>query len=269
MKDKMLLEKELKAIVLNHLYLKGKVTDKTTIINELSIDSFSRRADLVILEKNKMCVFEIKSDADSLYRLSGQLENYLNYFDKVIIATTKKHTSNILKSIPEQVELWEINNNKILIKKKGRMASITNKFNYLNLLKKNELLDLSRHHNENEKKIGKRSLKENLKQKLDKTPLLSIKRHTIQSLERRFHLTSNLFKKNVFLRGYVSPKDIELLSPYTFNKISFSEKNAIEELTSKNSKYESDDHLLLKLAKENKSPIFGIIPDNIKKLLGN
>ncbi|HDU5925795.1 TPA: sce7726 family protein, partial [Klebsiella aerogenes] len=107
-------EKKLKRSVLEHLYKKGTLDEKTIVINELTIDSFSRRADLVVIKNGKMIAYEIKSDADSLNRLSGQMDKYLDYFDKVVVVTTSKHTPNILNSINEKIEVWEIADDKVI-----------------------------------------------------------------------------------------------------------------------------------------------------------
>lgn len=109
--------------MLEHLLKKGMIDSKSIIINELTIDSFSRRADLVVIKNEKMIAYEIKSDADSLNRLPGQLDKYLEYFDKVIVVTTSKHTLNILKSINEKIEVWEIIDDKVIVKKKRKVTA--------------------------------------------------------------------------------------------------------------------------------------------------
>ncbi|MFL4368310.1 sce7726 family protein, partial [Enterobacter asburiae] len=144
MKDNNPFEKEIKVAILNHLIEHSTITKNTTIINELVIDSFSRRADLVVINNNKLIAFEIKSEADSLVRLTGQVEKYLFYFDKIIVVSTKKHIDKIVENVPDRVGLWEFNNNDITIKHRGRTKNISEKKYFLDFLKASDLKKLSK-----------------------------------------------------------------------------------------------------------------------------
>lgn len=101
-------EKEIKKTVLNYLLNKSELNKDVTIINELTIDSFSRRLDLAVLTNKKIVAYEIKSDADSLSRLSGQLEKYRQYVDKIIVITTPKYLDNILNLVSDNIEVWRV-----------------------------------------------------------------------------------------------------------------------------------------------------------------
>ncbi|HCD7316974.1 TPA: MmcB family DNA repair protein, partial [Enterobacter chengduensis] len=136
-------EKEIKKTVLNYLLNKSEFNKDVTVINELTIDSFSRRVDLAVLTDKKIIAYEIKSDADTLYRLSGQLEKYRQYFDKTIVVTTPKHLNNILKLVSDDIEVWEVTDQKVIIKKRGKTSRVKSKANYLDLLRVQDMRKLA------------------------------------------------------------------------------------------------------------------------------
>lgn len=75
----LLREQEVKIALIEWLYKKGMLSD-ATIINEMVVANWSRRADLAIAN-GSLQAFEIKSDFDSLKRLDGQLK-FLNLASK-------------------------------------------------------------------------------------------------------------------------------------------------------------------------------------------
>ncbi|HFF9478266.1 TPA: sce7726 family protein [Serratia marcescens] len=226
-------EKELKAIVLEHLYKKGVLDEKTIVINELTLDSFSRRADLVVIKNERMIAYEIKSDADSLNRLSGQLDKYLEYFDKVVVVTTSKHTLNILNSINEKIEVWEIEDDKVILKKRGKLQRVESKEKYLDLLKVHEMKKMANLFKIKIEEKNKQEVKKNIAKGVGNISLEKIKLFTINAISNRYMLTSNLFIENILLRKKVILSDIDLLSPYSVERVNKSldrEESILEQL---------------------------------------
>ncbi len=103
----MLSEKDIKAILIDRLIDKGQVDGDSVLINELFVGNFKRRVDLA-LANGKLQAFEIKSDLDSLYRLSGQIETYCKYFDKVTLICSQKFTEKAKEIVPDSVEIIEV-----------------------------------------------------------------------------------------------------------------------------------------------------------------
>lgn len=74
---------------MNEIYIREKLIkalakqhpSNTEFLAELPIANFSRRIDLV-MANGSLSGFEIKSEQDSLKRLGGQLETYMQYFEK-------------------------------------------------------------------------------------------------------------------------------------------------------------------------------------------
>lgn len=199
----------MKAMVLNHLRSRKKLNHGDTIINEFTLDNFSRRADLSIINNNRLFGFEIKSKNDNLSRLEGQVEKYLQHFDKVIIFSDKKHVSKIEEIVPENVEIWELNKERILLRRRGQIQEIKDKESLIKMMKVNELYQLA----------SRMSLKNGSKTRavlesdLKTLPEKVIRDAAINSLKLRFRITTSLFWQQI--SDEVKPHDLKALSPYS------------------------------------------------------
>ena len=105
----MLNESDIKAALFSKL-LSNVDYEKNLIINEMVINNRERRADFVLIN-NSLNVYEIKSDLDSLKRLEGQVECYLERFDKVTLVVTERHLTKALDA-PSNVAIWKVFENK-------------------------------------------------------------------------------------------------------------------------------------------------------------
>lgn len=143
LKTDRMLEADIKALTLNYLRDKKIIDNESIIMNELTIGNFVRRVDLAIYTKGKLIAFEIKSEADSLTRLDGQIEKYLEYFDKVVIVADTKFIPKINKNLLTNVGLWEVNSLNIKIHNKGRYIYNTEKSKLINLMDVVDLAKLS------------------------------------------------------------------------------------------------------------------------------
>ena len=135
------LEPDIKALTLSYLRDKEVIDNNSIIINEFTVGGFSRRVDLVIFTKGKLIAFEIKSEADSLTRLNGQINTYLEYFDKVIVVADKKFTSKIQENSPKNVGLWEVSSTKIKIKNRGKTKKKVTNARLIDMM---DVVDLSK-----------------------------------------------------------------------------------------------------------------------------
>ncbi len=204
-----LLEPEIKAMTLDHLKIKGIIDKTTTVINEFTIDQYSRRVDLVLANNRHLTAIEVKSEADSLDRLEGQVNTYLDYFDKVIVVAAPKHVDKILKTTPDQVGVWQVSNKLITIKRRGKTVPIKREANLIALMKANELVKLSNSLGLSRTSQSRHSAENALKL----APTRVLKDASIQYIKKRFSSTSSRFWEQAENRA-ISPKHIELLSPY-------------------------------------------------------
>jgi len=88
--------------------LLGKHSLRTaSMLNEFRVGS--SKADLVILN-GTATVYEIKSERDSLARLTKQIENYRRVFAKVNVITSESHIEGVLKTVPNDIGIMCLSN---------------------------------------------------------------------------------------------------------------------------------------------------------------
>ena len=108
-------------------------------ISELFIDSFSRRADLV-MANGKLAVFEIKSERDTVERLEGQISTYQKFFEEVTVVCAHKHQRNVYATVTERVGIWLINSDgEISILRKAKAIQLPSVQNWLSFLPVDQL----------------------------------------------------------------------------------------------------------------------------------
>jgi hypothetical protein len=117
-------EDRIKHILLDHLIDIGFITKEDIVISELSIPLANRRVDIAVLKKNEAFAFEIKSEKDSIRRLSGQTEDLSKYFNKCIVVFDGKHRNNVLKIINPNIGAWEVDNGSIRKIQRGRKTIV-------------------------------------------------------------------------------------------------------------------------------------------------
>ena len=207
------LEPDIKTLVLNKLFSSGKLNSRPLIVNELTLNNFSRRVDLAVFENNCFSAFEIKSESDSLSRLEGQTKTYLEYFDKVIVVAASKHIQNVKNIVPENVGIWEIRDNKIIILKRGKIRRVKEPIKLIQTMKVDELAKLATKENLSLKTKNRKSL-ENA---LSKTPVKRLRSHVYTSLLSRFNTGLNQFYDAIYGRT-ISNNDLDILSRFKAQK---------------------------------------------------
>lgn len=86
---------------ISHKLLMGKHSLRTaSMLNEFRAGNC--KADLVILN-GTATVYEIKSERDSLARLTNQVENYKRVFAKVNVIASEGHVERVLATVPDDV----------------------------------------------------------------------------------------------------------------------------------------------------------------------
>lgn len=102
-------EASIKAAVLSKLIRQNRISSGSILASEFAIYGTKTRADLAILGRQLLGI-EIKSAADSLRRLSGQLATYQNVFDRVLLVVAQRHLSSFDKSKYPWLEIWVVDN---------------------------------------------------------------------------------------------------------------------------------------------------------------
>lgn len=221
--NKRLLEKDIKALLIKHLLDKSIIETHETLINEFCIDTHTRRIDLVVIKNHTTIGFEIKSEADSLIRINGQLDKYKNYFDKVIIVAAKKHISNLLKTVESNIEIWEIDNFAFKVVRRGKSVPIKNKENLLKILPLNFLIKIA-HSNDLEvpKNSKNRKFLESL---LSKLSVKKIRGELFSYLRKKYKNYSSEFMLQFGIQNNYSASALTLLSPYSESRLLIKSRN--------------------------------------------
>ncbi len=212
--DNRLLEPQIKSLLLNHLIKKKIISSSDTIFNEFTVDGASRRVDLAITKGKELWGFEIKSEADSLVRLKGQVDIYSKYFDKVFVVVASKHSNSASLIISESVALWEIKDNRIIVKQKGRKKLIKNTDSFIDMMSVSDL----------NKAVNKSGLKALSKRRKDLITCLSkvscgfLRDAAFKAITQRYELSSKIFFNQVIGRD-ITPSDIQLLSRFKLHNL--------------------------------------------------
>ncbi|WP_438833830.1 sce7726 family protein [Aeromonas oralensis] len=253
--NRKVLEGDIKSQLINYLKGKGWFEKKHALVNEFTIDGSSRRVDLCVFTEKHAYAFEIKSEADSLVRLEGQVSKYLDYFDKVIVVASKKHIENVLSKTPEDVAVWEASD----IIKVIRRGKLSKKLDIAKNIEMMKVSDLKKLIAFNGGKGGNKTRKELEKEAIHASPT-QVRSFTLSGIMDRYLLTTNNFWDKV-KDNYILPENLSLLSMQKFY-LSFEQKNLrkVLDLTV----FYDDPHLIT-LSKNGK--VFGEVPDDILKLL--
>lgn len=120
----------IKTILIDHLL---KQPYKNLFIGtEVPYLSGKRWADLLALQDDATYFYEIKSDFDSLKKLSGQIKDSCKTFDFSNVVVSEKYSRNISKFIPKSVGILEVSSSTRKIKI-IRIAKRRKKLTKLNL----------------------------------------------------------------------------------------------------------------------------------------
>lgn len=129
----------------NNLFLqifKKEKLNKTLMLNELKIGS--SKADLVLLN-GSVRVYEIKTELDSLGKLSKQIEDYQKFADKIYVVTDEKFIEKLLSEYLHSnigIILFDVNNKLITIQEASSNELYFNFDVIFKILRKQEYLDL-------------------------------------------------------------------------------------------------------------------------------
>ncbi len=209
--SELLREQDVKIAFIDWLYKKG-LLDNATIINEMVVANWSRRADLAIANGH-LQAFEIKSDFDSLKRLDGQLEIFTARFEKVTVVCAPKFTYEVKKKVTPEVGVIEYLHDskgiRFKIVQRGRTSPISNKKIYINFLLKKELQLLLF---ENKIKFFSESGRSILEKMAENISFSKIRLFVLNAIKKRYKETSDSYLQKLNDNNVLSIDDLSLLS---------------------------------------------------------
>jgi hypothetical protein len=127
--------------------LKSAHDDPSTfVLDELGLKHGENRADIAVLN-GKFVGYEIKTERDTLARLSSQVMAYNEVFDRAYVISAKKHLDKISALIPNWWGIYEIEQQNessfcFICIRDGKVNPQKNLYGIAQLLWKNEAIDL-------------------------------------------------------------------------------------------------------------------------------
>jgi hypothetical protein len=213
-KQRQPLEPEIKCAVIERLRGMCGVSPNFVIANEFVTDDWQRRADLLVVDKF-LWAFEIKSAADRLDRLGGQVSAYLQRFDKVTVVVDAIHEAAALANVPTGVEVWVLQwgacgeRYSWRTPQRGRRTPNTSIERLIPMLTARELRQLASEH-QLPKGNGRRATLATAAHSLSPTKL---REAVLGALATRYRKTSDEFWSAVGAQKVV-PDHLALLSPF-------------------------------------------------------
>ena len=150
------------------------------IANEPLYGPKMRRVDLLLVSSSGLHALEIKSENDSLSKLSEQISEYTQTFDKTSVILTKKHLQSAKSILPKNVGIILVEDNNIIEIRPANCIKRLNKKFLSTLLPKSVLLQLV---GNQYKKYDTFQIREIVAQKVS---LLRLKTVVIQQLQKKY-----------------------------------------------------------------------------------
>lgn len=248
-------ERIIKAAVVDRLFRAGALKD-AVLINEMVIANWSRRVDLAVANGH-LHAFEIKSDLDTLRRLTGQVATYLDRFDKVTVVTTSKFVKIVRDQTDDRVEVWEAAETRGIITlkvvRRGRSRDVVNTRMLCSYLLKPELVTLLMAHGYYETTSTPR---ETLLSLAESLPIRALRKFTLEALKMRYRKTFDAFQQR--RTSNTKPEDLMLLSKARLNAHTLIHTTVLEPLLPKNARRVD----LAALRKK-----YGPLPENMPELV--
>ncbi|MCW8336643.1 sce7726 family protein [Vibrio paucivorans] len=217
-----LLEADIKARLINYLHEKNRISQSSVIISELTVGSFARRVDLVLASPTELVAYEIKSASDNLTRLQGQIDDYLKYFDKVVVVADSKHIESILQTAPKNVGVWELSEKRFTVKRRGVKAKVTDKSYIASFLTTPEITKLTPTIHRTHDRLKRKELV------LKANSIKALRNEVYAYLQRKFSLTSQKTLEKLENGFMLNTSDIEKLSVYIPERRAIKRKKALK-----------------------------------------
>ena len=186
--------------------MKNAKSKNYALSSELLFSEQKRYADIVKISEKISIAYEVKSEADRINRLLGQLECYMSVFDYTYVVCHESHMEEILKISNPHIG--------IIVEKKGVLSSIRKPKKSKNINALSLLFSYSR------KEIQTKFPQKNTsKLNIDLVRVQASSTVNTRELERDFKqklYKENKEKTNIFFReiypGKVNPDDLFILS---------------------------------------------------------
>ena len=173
---------DIRNILHSYLTAKNRHIHDSIIVEELSVKNGLARIDMAVIN-GIIHGYEIKSEVDTLNRLSNQIEHYNTSLEKISIAISPLHKEKVIERVPEWWGIIEITDgNMIWELRKAKENPNLNITDFLLLLWKDEMFEIIERNNINYKRyLNRRALIEIMVENIKRKKLLFEVRQTLKS----------------------------------------------------------------------------------------
>lgn len=205
-------EEMIKTSLIDYI-LRNQSADETQLIcAELSFADGRRRADLVKLSIDSLSAYEIKSKSDNLDKLTGQIRDYVDTFDFLILVVDSIHLKRTRILASPNIGIYIFDEGEIRVVRKEKKRKRLSKEMLLSTLPKTHLTSIA-------KKYDSKKPKVTINSKLDLIEFLSQKISIHEAREENHSFMLEKYKKrfNLFMkeRGEIThPEDLEILTNF-------------------------------------------------------
>lgn len=175
---------------------------RVVFASEARYGASDRRADFLAVGEDSHA-FEIKSDSDSLDRLSDQVSDYVASFDFVSIVTSDRHLNKVKNIVPPRVGLWLYSNNEVTAVRPAKRNKRLSKLHLAKGCSKSSLMDALSVSN------GTEALPALQRSALKRLRLTQLRALFLAEMKARYTKTSNSFLSET--DGELDVEDLLLL----------------------------------------------------------
>jgi hypothetical protein len=175
-------DQDIRTILHSYIAEQNKSIKNTIIVDELNVKNGLARVDVAVIN-GSIHGYEIKSEADTLIRLSNQIEHYNSSLEKITIAVNSNHKEKVFDIVPDWWGVIEVDENSEIVElresEKNPLLSISDLLLFLwkdemkQILEKNEV--------KYKKSANRTALIETMTQNIEKEKLLHEVRQALKS----------------------------------------------------------------------------------------
>jgi len=175
-------DKDIRTILHFYLSEQNKNIKDTIIVDELNVKNGLARVDIAVIN-GSIHGYEIKSEVDTLNRLSNQIEHYNSSLEKITIAVNSNHKEKVFDIVPDWWGVIEVDQNSEIVELRESEGNPTlNVSDLLMFLWKDEMIKiLEKNEVKYKKSANRNALIETMTKNIEKKKLLFEVRQTLKS----------------------------------------------------------------------------------------
>lgn len=175
-------DQDIRTILHSYLAEQNKNLKETIIVDELNVKNGLARVDIAVIN-GSIHGYEIKSEVDTLNRLTNQIEHYNSSLEKITIAVNSNHKEKVFDIVPDWWGVIEVDeNSEIAELRKSEENPLLSISDLLMFLWKDEMINiLEKNKVKYRKSSNRNALVNTMTQSINKENLLLEVRQALKS----------------------------------------------------------------------------------------